>query len=287
MTERLAFPRQGRRLSRLGMLAEHAVLVLVAFVSVLPLYMMLSASLQVRGVFDGTSFAPPTDATLSNYGTVWEELGFGRMFLNSTVLSLASAGMCTLLAAAAAFGFVRFRFYGRGVLLAGVIAVMAIPAVVIIIPVFILFSDLGFINTYHGGILVMTGLLLPFSVFLLYSYLKDLPSELFEAADVDGASKWLQFHSIALPLARPALATCAVIAAIFAWNDLLVPLILWQSDSLRTLMVGLSLIGPSRNGINDLPLLMAGVTVSIAPLIVLFMVGKRAVIRGLTEGSYR
>jgi ABC-type glycerol-3-phosphate transport system permease component len=230
---------------------------------------------------------PTLSPTLDNYTRVWDELGFDEMFVNSTVLSLSSALIATLLAAGAAYGFTRFRFAGRGVLLTAVIGMMAIPAIVIVVPLFVVMSDLGLVNERSSAILAEAGLLLPFAIFLLYSYMRDLPVELFEAADVDGASRWRQFLEIALPLSRPALATTFVVSAIYAWNDLLIPLVLWQTEQLTTLMVGLALLGPGRSGTQDVPLLMAGVTISIAPLLLVFLVARKSLVRGLTEGGGR
>ncbi len=277
--------RRARRL--LARVGEHGFLIAVALVCVLPLWVMVVASLQPAGEFDGAAFLPPANPTLANYGEVWNELGFDRMFLNSLVLSLSSAAIATVLAAGAAYGFTRFRFAGRALLLGATIGMMAIPAIVVIVPLFVLMSDIGLVDRRSSAILAEAGLLLPFAVFLLYSYMRDLPDELFEAAEVDGASRWRQFVEIALPLSRPALATTLVVSAIYAWNDLLIPLVLWQTEQLTTLMVGLALLGPSRAGTQSVPLLMAGVTISILPLVLAFAVARRGLVRGLVEGGDR
>lgn len=266
---------------------EHGLLIAVALVSVLPLYLMLVASFQQSTTFGGVALLPTFNPTFDNYSTVWGELGFDRMFVNSLVLSLSAALIATVLAAGAAYGFTRFRFAGRGILLGGVIGMMAIPAIVVIVPLFVLMSDLGLVNQRASGIIAEAGIQLPFAVFLLYSYMNDLPAELFEAAEVDGASRWRQFVEIALPLSRPALATTFVISAIYAWNDLLIPLVLWQTEQLATLMVGLAALGPGRTGVQDIPLLMAGVAISVLPLLIAFLIGRRGLVRGLVEGADR
>ena len=266
---------------------QHGFLLAVAFVSVFPLYVMLIASFQRATSFDGVALLPTLDPTFENYSRVWNELGFDRMFLNSTILSLTSAVATTLLAAGAAYGFVRFRFAGRALLLTGVICLMAIPPVVVIVPLFLLMNDLGIVNQPSSAIVAEIGLLLPFATFLMFTYMKELPVELFEAAEVDGASRWRQFAEIAFPLSRPALATTMVICALYAWNELLVPNVLWQTEQLTTLMVGLAVIGPSRSGAQDVPLLMAGVVISILPLALAFLIGRRALVRGLVEGGDR
>lgn len=281
-------PRRGSLRRRVLILcAEHATLLIVVLVSLFPLYLMFIASLTPTADFSGSSLLPPGNPTFAAYARAWNDLGFDTMFVNSTILSLASGIGTTAIAAGAAYGFTRFRFAGRAVLLAAMIGMMAIPAVAIIVPLFILMAQINWVNTYQGGIIAEIALLLPLSVFLLYSFMKDLPSELFEAAAVDGASTWRQFWEIALPMARPAIVTSLVISVIYAWNDLLIPLVLWQSSQLQTLMVGLSALGPGRSGARDIPTLMAGVTISIAPLLVLFIFARRAIVAGLVEGADR
>lgn len=266
---------------------EHAFLIALAAVSVFPLYVMLIASFEHAADFDGVALLPTLDPTLENYRRVWDEVGFDQMFVNSTILSLSSAAIATLAAAGAAFGFTRFRFAGRGALLVVMIAMIAIPPIVVIVPLFVVMSDLGMVNTRSSAILAEAGLLIPFATFLLFTYMRDLPAELFEAAEVDGASRWRQFVEIALPVSRPALATTMVVCTLYAWNELLVPIVLWQTEQLTTLMVGLATIGPGRTGARDVPLLMAGVTISIIPLVLAFLVGRRALVRGLVEGGDR
>ena len=266
---------------------EQLLVLLFVFVSLAPLYSMLVTSFQPAGSFTGGGLAPPPNPTFDNYVQVWTRLGFSRMFGNSTILTVVSAVAATLLAAAAAFGLVRYRFRGRAILLAGMIGAIAIPPIVVIIPLFITMTDLGWINQYHSAIIAEIGLLLPFSTFLLYSYMKDLPQEIFDAASVDGAGSIGQFWHVALPMSRSGLLTTGIIAAIFVWNDLLIPLFLWQIDRVQTLMVGLATLGPGRTGVRDKPLLMAGVAITILPLLIVFILTRRAMKRGLSEGSLK
>lgn len=266
---------------------EHGVLAFAAAASIAPLLLAGLASLQAPQFFRSDSLFPARQFTLANFELIWTQLGFATRFVNSAILSVSAAALCASIGSAAAFALTRFAFPGRTAFLMGLISVMAIPPIVIIVPLFVLFSDAGLINTYAGGILAETGLLLPFATFLLFTYMKDLPAELFEAADVDGASKLRQYLTIALPLSRPSVATTAVVTFVFAWNDLLIPLIVWPSERLSTLMTGLAALGPGRTGLDDIPVLMAAVVISVIPLFLLFIVGKKALVRGLTEGADR
>lgn len=277
--ERLHSRRRARRLSTVAL--RHTIVAAGAAIALAPFYVMLTSSLKSVYEFRLGSFGLPKDPTFENYGRIWTDLGFDQMFGNSAILSISASAAATALGATAAYAFARLRFRFQRGLLGAMVALLAVPATVIIVPVFLVMSDLGWVNTYRAAILVETGLLLPFSVFLLYSYMRDLPDELFDAAAVDGAGRVRQFWEIALPLSRPALVTSALVGTILVWSDLLVPLILWQTDELQTVMVGLAMLGPGRSGVQDVPLLMAGVTISIAPLVVLFVLGRRALSRGL------
>lgn len=268
-------------------IAQQAFILLIVIVSLAPLYTAFITSLTPRGELSGGGVIPPSNPTFDNYLLAWGDLGFQGMFSNSVILAITSAIGTTLLGAAAAFALVRFRFKGRRVLLVAIIGAIAVPPIVIIIPLFLTMSDLGWVNTYHSAIIAEIGLLLPFAIFLLYSFMKDLPDDLFDAAALDGAGSIGQFWHVALPLSRSALVTTAIVSGIFAWNELLVPLILWQQDKFQTLMLGLATLGPGRTGVRDVPLLMAGVTITIVPLVILFVVGRRALIRGLTEGALK
>lgn len=266
---------------------QHALMLVATVISVGPLYTMVVTSLHPSSEFAGGAVLPPIYPTLENFAAAWTDLGFARMFHNSFILTVSSSLAATGIAAAAAFGLARYTFKGRGSLLAALILLMAIPPIVVLIPLFVLMADLEWINLYRAGIIAEIGIVLPFTIVLLYSYMKDLPLDQFDAAAVDGAGPLRQFWHVALPLSRPALVTSAVVLAIYIWNDLLVPLILWPGANVQTLMVGLAQVGPGRTGFRQIPLLMAGVTITIVPLVVLFLLSRRMLTRGFAEGGDR
>ena len=266
---------------------EHAFVGTVAVVALAPFYVMLSVSMQRPTALLRSLPLVPNELSLTNYIEAWNDLGFDAMFRNSVILTLGSTLLAVVVATAAAFGLSRFDFAGRKLTLVVVAGSMAVPPIVIILPVFLLMSQWGWVNTYPSAILVEAGLLFPFATFVMYGFMRDHPKELYEAASIDGAGSVQQFLHVAIPISGPALVTTFLISAIFAWNDLLVPLILWQTQRLQTLMVGLATLGPGRTGLRSVPLLMAGVVISVAPLIVLFVLTRRLLVKGLTEGAVK
>lgn len=269
--------------------AEHATLVFAAFISVLPLYAMLVTALKPTEEFRSglSALAPPQNPTLDKVAQVWTDLGFAALMKNSIILSVAAAAGTVAISALAGFALARGNLRGRRVLVVLMVSIMSVPAIVVLVPMFDLMVRIGILNMYPAAIIVEIGLLVPLGTYLSYVFMRDIPEELFQSAAVDGASPLQQLRWIALPIAKPILLTVGLIAAIFAWNDLLVPLVLWQSEDLRVLMVGLASLAPGRTGAVDVPLVMAAVTVSILPVVVLFIVTRRRFVEGLIEGALR
>jgi ABC-type glycerol-3-phosphate transport system permease component len=269
--------------------SEQLLMVIVAFVSFAPLYVMLVTSFKTTAEFRANfaSVAPPESWTFEKFTEAWSGLQFSVLIQNSLILSLISALLTTTIAAFGGFALARMRFLGRRLMLIGSVTLMAVPAIVIIVPLFSLFSKLGIINTYPSAIIAEVGINVPFAVYLTYTFMREIPNELFLASEVDGASWVRQLIWVALPLSRPILVTVAVVTGIYVWNDLLVPLILWQSEPLQTLMVGLANLAPGRVGSPDIPLIMAGVCISVLPIALLFVVAQRVFVRGLVEGGLK
>ena len=288
--EEIAIQRQGSRLGRLvTRTAEHAFLTMVSLVCVLPLYVMVVTAFKPTSEFRGgiDSLKPPASPTLDKVTAVWTDLGFGALLRNSAVLSISSAIGTVVLSACFGFALARGEMRGRRALVVFMIAIMAVPAIVVIVPMFKLMVEFGILNTFPAAIVVEIGLLVPLGAYLSYVFMRDIPEEIFQSAAVDGASLFEQFVWIALPIAKPVLLTVGLITAVFAWNDLLVPLVLWQSEDLRVLMVGLASLAPGRTGSVDIPLVMAAVLISVAPVVVVFALTRRLFVEGLTEGSLR
>jgi ABC-type glycerol-3-phosphate transport system permease component len=205
--------------------------------------------------------------------------------LNSTILVAGAVGLSIVVAALAAYAIAWMEFRGRDLLFTVSTSLMAVPPVVMIVPLFVLYTQLGLISTFTGAIAIYAGLITPFSVYLLTTFFRTVPEELFEAARLDGAGDFRILRSVVLPLSLPALLTLVVVNALFVWNDLLIAVIFLQEDSKRTLMAGISVFQGRYN--NQIPLTMAGMVVASAPMVILYVVFQRYFIRGLMAGAIK
>lgn len=193
--------------------------------------------------------------------------------------------LSTAVSALAAFAFARMRFRFRNTILSIVTAMMIIPPVVMLVPLFLLLTSLRMTSTYWGAILVYAGLVTPFSVYMLTNFFKTIPFEIVESALLDGANSFDILMKILLPLSGPALITMIVVNMLWVWNDLLVALVLLPSDDLRTLMVGITIFGTRYN--TDVPVAMMGMLMASVPMLLLYLFGQRYFIQGLTAGAIK
>ena len=177
------------------------------------------------------------------------------------------------------------RFRGRDVLLSVSTALMVVPPVVMLMPLFILFTNLELVDTYQGAILIYAGLTLPFSIYMLTNFFRAIPHELIESALTDGAKSRTILLRIILPLSMPALVTLVVVNSLWVWNELLIALVFLPDDKFKTLMVGVTVFRSKYN--LDVPVTMAGMLLASVPMMLLYLFGQRYFIRGLTAGAVK
>jgi multiple sugar transport system permease protein len=268
-----------RGLSLPGRVALHAVLIAVGFFMLAPLLWMLSTSLKEPG--DIFIYPPqwiPDPVVWQNYVETVSVMPFGRFYFNSTFQAAAVTVLQLLTSSLAAFAFARLRFRGRELLFLLYLGTMMIPFPVTMIPNFIIVRVLGWIDTYQA--LILPPAFSAFSTFLLRQYFMSLPIELDDAARVDGASSFRIWWQILLPLAGPAVATLAIFTFLGQWNNFLWPLIVTNSEHMRTLPVGLAAFqGQYRV---EWHLLMAGSVIALVPILVIYIIGQKWFVRGIT-----
>ena len=217
-----------------------------------------------------------------HYAELLRAGAFPRYLLNSVVVALAVVLGNVLTGAMVGYALARKRFPGNRALTWGVIATLMVPKQVLMIPLYLVLAKLHLLNTY--GALVLPFFVDAFSIFLVRQYVLALPAELEDAARVDGAGELRIFATIVLPLLRPALAVVAINAFLLNWNSFLFPLILTDSDALRTLPVGLALFAQGEHA-TDWGLLMAGSTISVLPVLAAFLFFQRQILEGMTAGA--
>ena len=273
-----------RTLGRAGRLATHLVLLILCVPAFLPFLWMLSTSLKPDAEVYQSSpslslgMFVPHSPRLGNYADALHTVPLGRYFVNSLGLGLTTVVGAVLSSALVAYGFARLRFKGRDLLFALMVGTLALPGQVTQIPQFAIFRALGWYGTYLP-LVVPSFLASPFFVFLLVQFFRTLPEETAESARLDGASDWTIFTRVVLPLAKPALATCALFQFLGSWNDFMGPLIYVNDPDRYTLAYGLQQFYSSYGG--KWAQLMAGAVLFTLPILVLFFFAQRTFIQGI------
>lgn len=263
-------------------IAAYVCLVAGAVILALPFFWMLSTSLTARGMeFQVPPQWVPRPVVWGNYHEAMFESGlpFPRFFLNTVIITVSSMVGTLLSASFAGFGFARLRFPGREPLFVLVLATMMLPSIVMLIPNYLVFKTIGWVDTWLP--LIVPSFLGggAFYVFLFRQFFMGLPRELDEAARIDGASTWQIYGLIALPLATPALITVGIFTFLNNWNNFLDALIYLNSVEKMTLAIGLLAFKGVRQ--NDWNLMMAAATIMIIPVLILFFTAQRYFVRGI------
>ena len=269
-------------LSRIGFVALLAVIFVF---SVFPFYYAIVSSLKAPSELFDVTYLPTLNFT--NYGAVFSEQPFARNSFNSVFVAVVVVVLSLGLGVTAAFALGRVNFRGRGALLLTILGVSMFPQVAVLSGMFELIRWLGVYNSLPGLILANLILTLPFTVWVLTTFMRELPKELEEAAYVDGATPLIVVRKVFLPIMGPALATTGLLAFIAAWNEFLFALTFTLSNEMRTVPVAIALItGASQYELPWGNIMAASVIVTV-PLIVLVLIFQRKIVSGLTAGAVK
>ena len=268
----------------------YALVIFFAITEVLPFIWMISTSLKdLNQVFTMPPQWIPRPPRWENYVEIFRMMVFGRYWLNTIVVTvgrmLGQFIFCTL----AAYAFARLNFPGRNFLFFLLLSSLMVPFETLMVPTFVLMKKLGWINTYWALIVphALGAFGGAFNVFLLRQFFLTIPKEFEESAIIDGASPFRIFRSIMLPLARPALAALLIFSFRGAWNDFTYPLIVTNTDNMKVLSLGILGFKGLRAGMTQWHLMMAAATLSILPMIIVFLVAQKYFIEGITVGGLK
>ncbi|MFI8688052.1 carbohydrate ABC transporter permease [Rossellomorea sp. NPDC077527] len=224
----------------------------------------------------------PENPTLENYVNLFESMNFG-VYLRNTLIIVLFSFVGLFFNAMAGYGFAKYQFKGREKIFFIVLATMMIPAQVTMIPVYLILNEMGLTNTMTG--IVLPGLAAAFSIFLFRQFMTTIPTDLIEAARLDGAGEFYIFFRLIVPIAKPIFAVQGILTFIGAWNSFLWPLIIANDESLYTLSVGLSLL--QGQYANNFGLQMAGAAFMVVPIIIIFSFFQKYIVEGFTMSGIK
>ena len=287
MAEELRANRRARIIARVKQGICHSIVIILLFLVLVPLYFLILKS-----------FKTPTQETESPFGWTfplfWENYSLAWEFVKGYILNTIIVAVCQtfgvlLVCSAASYAFVRYKFPGKNILFMIILAFMMIPGTLTLIPQYqMVMNVFGMANNYAGVFLPAIAGAIPMGVFLLNTFFSGLPRDLFEAAELDGASRLRQYFMVALPLSVPILATLGIMQLIGAWNNLLWPQLILTDERMHTIAVGLAPFSESYyNQYLSMGVPFAGYVIVSLPLIIIFFFASKQFISGLTSGAFK
>lgn len=262
-------------------------LVTVVFVYIFPVYFTVVSSVKSTTEIFNEPLALTSNPRFMNYQIAWTSAKIGRAFLNSTILSAGTIAVITLIGSMASYMLAKFTFRLRGPVYLLFTMGLMIPIQAIIIPLAIQITSMGLRGNFLVIILIFVGQFLPMSIFILTGFIRTIPNSLEESAYVDGASHFLIFWRIIVPLAKGGLSTVIIFVYLFSWNDLLVPLVFTSGEAQRTLSIGLLSFLGGMQGQSGYGAFMAAVVITILPPIIIYVSASDMVEKGLTVGAMK
>lgn len=264
----------------------YVCLVLIAISMLYPFFAMINLSLVPNGeIFNQGGKLIYSPITIENYISVFNKIPLWKYFINSLFVAIVTTLGQVIISALAGYAFARMTFKWRDGLFLLVLITMLVPPQVNIIPLFFLMRQFHWINTYQA--LILPGLFGGFGIFMMRQYFLGLPKDLEESAKIDGCNIFSTFFKIALPLAIPAIATLSIFTFVTTWNSFMWPLIVTNTESMRTLPVGLAIFKGSFREITLWGDLLACSVICTIPVIMVFLLGKKYFINDILQGGVK
>ena len=272
---------------RASRLAVHSALIIYTLIAIGPILLVVINSFKTRKGIFGSPLSLPDESTfsLAGFQSVLAKADFGLYFMNSLTVKVVSLALVLILGAMSAWALTEYRFKGNTLLALYMAIGIMVPIRLGSVSILRMMVDLGLVNTLAALILVYTAMGLPLAIFILSEFIQQVPRDLRDAARCDGVSEYRIFYAVILPLIRPAMATVAVFTMVPIWNDLWFPLILAPGRGTQTVTLGVQqFIGQY---VTDWNAVLASLSLAIAPVLVLYILFSRSLVRGLTAGAVK
>lgn len=270
-------------LTYLSSVIIHVFLMVAALTCLFPLFWMFRSSLMSMDTIFTDKSVIPSVIHFSNYIVAWVDGGFGIYLWNSIFYTVVVVAGIVFISSLAAFSFSRFDFPGKNFFFIMFLAAMMIPLPGSFVPLYVLMTKLGLVNTRIGYILCMINVGLPMSILFLKTFFDKMPSDLEDAARIDGCSKLRIWWHVGLPLTKPAIAVIIIFNSLMVWNEYILAQLLLNENNLMPLQIGLMKFQGAHSV--DYPVLMAGLTIAVVPIMLIYLAMQKQSLKGLTAGA--
>lgn len=267
-------------------LYKHSITILLVVFTLIPFAVLLLTAL--RSSEDLGKNGPiswPSEFVWQNFSDAWEIGNFSTYFINSLICMVVTVAFVLLLALLGAYVLSFHEFHGKQMILSVIMLGVLIPVIQIMFPLFHTLRDMRLLNTLWAIILPQTALQVPFSVFLMRGFMRDLPKSIIESACLDGANEVQTLTHVVTPLVYPAMVTLIIFTAVSSWNNFMLPSIMVQKDALRTVPVGLNYFKDQH--FTNFPMMCAAAIIIILPILLVYLIFQRKMIQGMTVGSIK
>lgn len=245
----------------------------------MPLVWLVLSSLKLPGEITARPIVwLPKSPQWSNYTRAWQLLNFGRLLINSTTVTLLTSLGVLATSSLTGYGLAKLEFPGRNLIFYFILSLMMIPFFMLMVPMYVIIKNLGWINSFAG--VIVPEMTTPFGIFLMRQFMLAIPDDLLDAARIEGAGEWRIFWQIALPLSHSGLTALGIFALIYHWDNFLWPLLVLSHPDKMTIPVGLNRLW-NPNGFADYNLFMAGATLAVLPIVIVFLLAQRRFIEGI------
>lgn len=266
---------------------SHTLLSAWSVIVIIPLVWVLMSSFKTTKQILASPFAMPAKLDFANYVNAWNGAGIGLFFANTLFVVGVSLIVVMLLGAMCAYVLARFKFFGARAIYLLMLAGLTFPIFLAIVPLFMILKNIGLLSTLPGLIVTYIAFALPFTVFFLYSFFQSLPNEIYEAAQVDGASEWRSFFQVMLPMARPGIASVAIFNFLGLWNQFLLPIALNSDQRKFVLTQGMAAFAAQTGYTVDFGALYAAVVITVLPVLIVYVFFQRQLQGSVSQGALK